>query len=155
MRTIRATVPIIVYYDASCPLCRKEIQALKDHDPEDRLHVVDCSAPDFRDEIAERDGIAAAEMMRLMHVRDADGHWLVGVDAFALIYGVIGIESMAKVWSHPVLRPIWKRLYPWVAANRMMLSRFGLNRAFDAWVRWLAKRAQRRANACTEGACRS
>ena len=149
-----ATWPLTIYYDRSCPLCREEMQALKDHDREDRLRLVDASAPGFRDPHVAAAGLAPAELMRRIHARDAAGRWYVGVPVFELAYGAAGLAGIARFWGHPRLRPLWDAAYPWIARLRQPLSALRLNRAYGAWVRRAAARAQRRSQACRDGACR-
>jgi predicted DCC family thiol-disulfide oxidoreductase YuxK len=97
--------PITVFYDASCPLCADEIHMLKSRDDSDKLVLVDCST------------LESPEFMRRLHVRDADGLWLVGVDAFRAIYSAVGLKTLGFLWL--LLRPI----YPWIARHRQMLSK--------------------------------
>ncbi len=120
--------PIDVYYDASCPLCRAEIHALVAVDPEQRLRLHDCSVAGFSDPDALRVGIDRHRMMQAMHVRDADGRWHAAVGAFVVMYRAVGIESVAAVWAHPWLKPLWDRIYPFIARHRMTLSRLGFSR---------------------------
>jgi predicted DCC family thiol-disulfide oxidoreductase YuxK len=133
-----------VYFDGSCPLCRAEIGALKAADPHDRLQLHDCSPADFLDPHAQAAGIDRAAMMTAMHIRAADGRWLTGVDAFEHMYRAVGIESMARFWGHPWLKPGLVRLYPWIARNRQLLSRLGITRLFEALIRREAVRAAQR-----------
>jgi predicted DCC family thiol-disulfide oxidoreductase YuxK len=144
-----------VFYDASCALCRAEMGALAGEDANGLLDLVDCSAADFADAAALRSGITRDSMMRLMHVRDAQGNWHVGVDAFVAIYRTLGIETMARFWDHPWLKPMWKRAYPWIARYRQPLSRLGLNRGFELIVRRAASRAAMQRVRCdtAQGAC--
>lgn len=132
---------MVVYYDASCPLCRAEIGALAEVDASAALQWVDCSAPDFEDAAARAAGIDRAALMAALHARDAAGRWHVGVDAFVAIYRAVGIESVARLWGHPWLKPLWVRLYPWIARHRQRLSRLGLTGTFEWWVRREARRA--------------
>lgn len=142
---------LVVYYDASCPLCRAEIGALADADADGALALVDCSPPGFEDPAARAAGIDRAALMAALHARDADGRWHVGVDAFVAIYRAVGIESVARLWGHPRLKPLWVRVYPWVARNRQRLSRMGITGLFERWVRFEARRAARRR--CAADAC--
>ena len=151
--TLAASYPLTIFYDASCPLCQKEMQALKDYDSEERLLLVDCSSAGFIDESAAQKGITTADMMALIHARDREGRWFIGVDVFVLAYGAAGIDFMARFWSLPLLRPLWDRLYPWVARNRMLMSKLGVVEGFDMLVRWAARRAQKRSAACRSGQC--
>lgn len=148
-----ATWPLRIYYDASCPLCREEMHALKDHDAGQRLALVDASAPGFTDPDLAAAGIPRSELMRLIHARDAAGRWFIGVDVFELAYSAAGLHGMARLWAHPRLRPVWTRLYPWIARLRQPLSWLRLNRAYGWLVRRAAARAQALAGACATGRC--
>lgn len=148
-----AAWPLLIYYDASCPLCREEMHALKDHDAQGRLQLVDASPPGFTDPDLERAGITRAELMRLIHARDADGRWFIGIEVFELAYAAAGLHGIARLWANPRLRPAWERLYPWVARCRQPLSWLRLNLFYGWLVRRAARRAQARAAACTSGRC--
>lgn len=149
------TYPLTIYYDASCPLCRAELHAIAVHDLSGRLRLVDCSAAGFTDRDCTLAGIDAATMMRRIHARDADGQWLVGMQAFEAVYRAVGIEALARVFGSGFLAPVLNRLYGLVADHRQGLSRLGLNGVFAWCVTLLAKRAAGRSQACAEGACRS
>jgi predicted DCC family thiol-disulfide oxidoreductase YuxK len=150
---VSAAWPLVIYYDASCPLCREEMHALIAHDVQARLQLVDASPAAFEDEHTRAAGIAHAALMQLIHARDRNGRWYRGVEVFELAYGAAGLGRIAAMWGHPRLRPLWDRLYPWVARFRQPLSRLRLNRLYGALVRRAAARAQRRAGACAAGSC--
>jgi predicted DCC family thiol-disulfide oxidoreductase YuxK len=148
------TYPLTLYYDASCPMCAGEMHALKAADADDRLVLVDCSPPDFDDRPYAAEGITRASMARLIHARDANGRWLVGVEVFEAAYEAAGFATLARLWGHRRLRPWWDRVYPWVARHRQVLSRLGVQHLF----RVLAKYASRRSDAdapcrARDGAC--
>ncbi|MGH8052075.1 MAG: thiol-disulfide oxidoreductase DCC family protein [Arenimonas sp.] len=139
--------PLRIYYDNSCPLCRTEMHTLKQYDYRQRLVLVDCSPLDFNDEFAGNAGYHRSKMMRLIHAMDANGRWLIGVPVFEAAYGATGITGMEKMWSNPMLRPIWDRIYPWIADHRMGLSKLGITKLFG----WMVKRAAQKAAAKTLG----
>jgi len=145
--------PLRIYYDASCPLCRAEMHSLKQYDIKQRLDLVDCSPADFNDEFSEKAGYQRAAMMKLIHARDAQGHWLIGVEVFEAAYGATGIVGMEKMWANPLLRPVWDRIYPWIADNRMFLSKLGLTRIFGRMVKHAAKKAAAKSQACADDMC--
>jgi predicted DCC family thiol-disulfide oxidoreductase YuxK len=97
--------PLVIYYDASCPLCREEMHALKAHDAADRLRLLDASPPGFSDPHLAAAGIGQDALMRLIHARDAAGHWFVGVQVFELAYAAAGLHTVARLWASPRLRP--------------------------------------------------
>jgi predicted DCC family thiol-disulfide oxidoreductase YuxK len=145
--------PLTIYYDESCPLCAEEMHALKKYDARGRLSLIDCSPADFDDPEAGRAGIGRNELMRRIHARDATGLWLDGIAVFEAAYHAAGIENVALMWGHPRLRPLWNRAYPWVAGNRMWLSRLGFAKAFGFCVRLAADSAEQRSRACAGGLC--
>jgi predicted DCC family thiol-disulfide oxidoreductase YuxK len=117
--------PLTIYYDASCPLCAGEMHALKARDRAGKLILVDCSSAGFVDAVAAC-GVTRSDMMAFIHARDAEGRWLRGVAVFEHAYAAAGLTTMARLWRHRMLRPIWDRAYPWVARHRQRLSRLGL-----------------------------
>ena len=153
MTTLDAAFPLTIYYDASCPLCRKEMQTLRDHDVHARLELVDCSPPNFFDPQVQAAGFQPKDLMALIHARDAAGRWFIGVDVFVLAYRAVGIEAIAGLWSNRRLRPLWDRAYPWIARHRMMLSSLGVTRAFGWLVAWSARRALARSQVCHDDVC--
>ena len=142
--------PLTIYYDHSCPLCRDEVELLRQHNADKRLAFIDCSASDF----VELQEYSRAAMMRLIHARDARGAWLVGPPVFSAAYQAIGAHSVAALWGARWLQPLWTRLYPWLADNRQSLSRLWLfsvaMKAFKRFVSWSARRRAERtvASAC-------
>jgi len=118
--------PITVYYDASCALCRSEIESLKSRDTGDRLRLVDCSAADF----VVPEGATRDALMSRIHARDADGAWLRGVDVFAAVYEAAAFPRLARLYRAPALRPLFDRMYPWIADHRRALSALGVPHLF-------------------------
>ncbi|MGH8106429.1 MAG: DCC1-like thiol-disulfide oxidoreductase family protein, partial [Arenimonas sp.] len=98
-------------------------------------------------------GYQRKEMMRLIHARAADGQWLIGVSVFEAAYGATGIIGMQKMWANPWLRPIWDRIYPWIADHRMGLSKLGVTRLFGWMVKRAAKKAVMKSQACANDMC--
>jgi predicted DCC family thiol-disulfide oxidoreductase YuxK len=137
-------VPLTVYYDKSCPMCATEMHVIQDLDWRGRLNLVDCSAPDFADRIAEREGVTREAMMTKLHVRDPEGQWLRGLDAFEAVYASAGLDRPARFWGSRRLRPLLDRIYPVMARYRQPLSRLGLHHLVGAFMRVAARLAPRR-----------
>lgn len=136
----RIRYPLTVFYDASCPLCATEMHGLHKLDAAGRIELVDCSAPEFSDEGLRAEGITRASLIRRMHARDARGRWLVGIDAFEAVYRAAGLEGVARAWASPRWRPLFDRLYPWIARYRQFLSRLGLHHLVRCVIRAAASR---------------
>lgn len=132
-------VPLTVYYDKSCPLCATEMHVIQDLDWRGRLKLVDCSAPDFEDSAAAREGITRKDMMTRLHVRDPEGRWLVALDAFEAVYASAGLKGAARFWGDRRLRPVLDRVYPVMARYRQPLSRLGLHWLVGAFLRAAAR----------------
>lgn len=144
---------LTVFYDGSCTMCSAEMNEVKRLDVDGDITLVDCSAAGFDDTRYRREGVSREAMLTAMHVRDVLGDWHRGVDAFALTYATVGAPGLARLWAHPLTRPLMQRLYPWVVRHRHQLSAFGLHVIAPAVLRLFAWRSARRAR-CEHGACR-
>ena len=142
-----------IWYDASCPLCATEMHALRRHAGTGQLELIDCSPADFHDAEVATAGYTRGDLMRLIHARDGDGRWLRGVEVFERAYRLAGIDGAADLFAHRRLRPLWDRLYPWIARHRMALSRLRLDGLYRRAIEFAARRAARRARACGDGRC--
>lgn len=147
------TYPLTIYFDASCRLCNSEMQNIKLHDVDNKLILIDCSAPEFDDKPFPKEGITRELMMNKLHMQDANGTWHVGVDAFKVIYHTVGMFSIAKLWGGRFTKPLTKKLYPWVVKNRYTLSKIGLPELFGLWSKHAARKADKRSRTCAEGRC--
>jgi predicted DCC family thiol-disulfide oxidoreductase YuxK len=145
--------PITIYYDASCPLCTREISILKQFDTANQIALIDCSPIDYSGEGEH----ARADMMKLIHAKDANGQWLIGAPVFAAAYAVTGFASIARMWGARWLQPFWRVVYPWIANNRMLLSKLGAMSAMTFLLHSLharsAKKAVANSAACNNVAC--
>lgn len=145
--------PLTIFFDGSCPLCTREIALLTQFDDQQQLRVIDCSAVDF----APIEGHAREAMMTLIHARDAAGAWLIGAPVFAAAYRATGFASIASLWGNKHLQPMWRVVYPWIARNRMILSRLGMMNGMT-WVLHrlharAAKKALAKSRACADDRC--
>jgi predicted DCC family thiol-disulfide oxidoreductase YuxK len=150
---MKTAYPLTVYFDASCKLCDSEMHNIKLHDIEERLTLVDCSAPEFDDTPFVSEGITRDVMMSCLHARNDHGEWIKGVAAFELIYRMVGMASIARLWGSPLTRPLAERAYPWVVRYRHLLSKIGLHQIFNLWSRHAARQADKRSRQCSQGHC--
>jgi len=104
-----------LFYDGNCPLCMREVRLLsRIADP--RLALVDLhEVPD------EAGQPTRLEKLSNLHLKTADGRWLVGVDA------------TVTAWSHTRWGPLFKVLrWPLVGRLADLVYRY-----------WARKRYQR------------
>jgi predicted DCC family thiol-disulfide oxidoreductase YuxK len=133
------TYPLTIYYDASCPLCKAEMETIKETDFEQKLILVDCSTDSFTEPAFCPTN--KADMMERIHAQDAAGQWLKGVDVFAIAYKAGGFNKLGKFWDSKTLRPILTRAYPFIADNRHWLSKTPLPYVFNKMLRLCAPRS--------------
>ncbi len=148
----QAKLPLTVYYDHSCILCRSEIQNLAVRDEEGLFKMVDCSSANFD---AQQLPFDQATLMNSIHAVDAKGEWLKATDVFIVCYQAVQLQSVARVfaWAKPML----ERIYPWIARHRHVLTFLGAQHFFQLLTRrYLARQAKQaltNSAACQNQAC--
>lgn len=150
---MKTQYPLTIYYDASCRLCNSEMMNIKLHDADNQLMLIDCSAADFDDKPFHQEGITQEKMMNRLHAQDANGNWLVGVDAFEVIYRKVGLLAIAELWGGRFTKPLAVKLYPWIVKHRYTLSKMGFAEIFGLWSKRTALKAEQRSKACQDGRC--
>lgn len=141
-------IELTTYYDGSCQLCSAEIHNLMLRNTDGAVAFVDASAADFD---AAALGVTQDALMNALHVRTADGRWLVGVPAFEALYRRLGMPTIAAALRQPLLAATAARIYPWVVRNRYRLPRAPITWIFERAGRSAAEAAARRR--CTADAC--
>ncbi|MEM9683615.1 MAG: DUF393 domain-containing protein [Pseudomonadota bacterium] len=104
---------LTVFYDGSCPLCRREIRFYRERTGAGQLAWVDVSRVEGR-QVAE--GLSRDMALARFHVRMADGRLLAGGDAFAALWSAL-----------PRFAPIGRMF-------RFRPLRWLLNRSYDAFL---------------------
>ena len=108
-----------VFFDGSCPLCRREIALYRGSRYADRLAWVDLSSDQATLEVH---GLSRQEAIERLHVLDASGNWQIGAWAFA------------EMWSHlPRYRVLASLL-----RNTGLLP--PLDRLYNVFARWRSRR---------------
>lgn len=111
--------PLAVFYDGDCPLCRREIDFVRDRDERNQLQLINISTADFE---ATPHGTTHDALMGQMHVRREDGEWVRGADAFREIYGTLGYRKLIGLSRLPILRTIIDWGYVLFARNRLWIT---------------------------------
>jgi predicted DCC family thiol-disulfide oxidoreductase YuxK len=150
--------PLTLLYDASCPVCRLEMHALRDRDVTQHpdaplLRVVDISAPGFD---ATPYGATLAEMNAQIHAMRPDGSLVVGVEVFRLAYGAVGLGRFWQPTGWRWLKPAFDLAYAVFARHR-----YGISRVLAPLALWIenkriektAQRALAASRACEGEVC--
>lgn len=140
---------LTAYFDGSCALCSAEMAALHDLDRDGTIAMIDCADPAFDERALAAEGVTRDAMLQSLHVRDVLGDWHRGVDAIGLLYATAGAPRLARLWVHPLTRPIARWLYPLVVRHRHALSAIGMQFVSPAVLRRFASRKPR----CDHGRC--
>lgn len=126
-----ATPDLTIFYDGSCPLCRREIAHYLRRDRAGLLAALDIAAdPGPLGPL----GVTQAAALAALHVRDAAGRVETGAAAFLAI---------------------WERLPRWRLAARTIRGLPGALPLMEIAYRFVAPRRARIAAAlCADGSCR-
>ena len=125
--TPRPTVEIEAFFDGACPVCVREMKALRRLDRRGRIGFVDIAAKDFD---PARAGVGMDALMDRIHGRLPDGTLVEGVEVFRRLYAAVGFG-------------------PLVALTRLP----GISHLLDAGYRVFARNRLRLTGRCTDGAC--
>jgi len=119
-RIVRVTsITLEVFFDGACPLCSREIAALRRLDRAGRMRLTDFAAPDFD---PREYGKSHHELLETIHARTADGKWITGVEVFRRIYATIGLGWLVAMTRLPLIAPLldwgYRRFAVWRLRNR-------------------------------------
>ncbi|MBX3653776.1 MAG: DUF393 domain-containing protein [Ramlibacter sp.] len=137
--------PLTLFFDGACPICRLEMDRLRERDGLRRLVFTDIATPGFD---PSPWGVTLADMQALIHAARPDGSLAVGVEALHLAYSAVGLGHWTVAGTLPGLRPLASRAYALFASRRYATSALLM-----PWItRITARRALRRAQACHDAA---
>jgi len=112
---------LTLLFDGACPLCRREVEALRSRDRgQGRICFVDVDAPDY--DPAAHGGISYREAMGRMHAIGADGRVIVDVAAFREAYRLVGMGWLYAPTTWPIVKPVVDGLYHHWANWRLTLT---------------------------------
>lgn len=94
--------PLHVFYDGSCAVCNREMQIYRQRESGGELKFFDISAPGF--DAAEHD-VSIEELMKELHVREADGQFHTGTAAFARIWSAFPDSPLYRLLERAVSLP--------------------------------------------------
>ena len=139
-----STYPLTCYFDGACPVCNREMRALEAQDAKGNIRLIDISTPGFD---AAEWGYSLDAMRESLHVVDASGQLLRGMDAIHAAHEAVGLGHWYRWTRQPLLRPVIDVAYRLFARYRKQLSPAAL-RILDIMLRD-AERRHCDAAACT------
>jgi predicted DCC family thiol-disulfide oxidoreductase YuxK len=132
--------PLTLYFDGHCPLCLREMRALRRRDRAARLRFVDLRAPSF----VAPPGTTMDDMLAAIHAVTADGRLVAGVETVRLAYQAVGLGWLLAPTAWRPLRSVSERTYAWFARHRF---------AVPSWLALAALGRRERREACDETSC--
>ena len=135
-----AQTPLTVYFDGSCPLCRREIDWYRRRPGSDDITWIDVSHEASAAGLPDIDRETA---LARFHVRLPDGSLVAGAPAFAELWRRLpGFRMLGGIARVPVIEPLLERLYRGFLRLRPALQRSFPERceASDTgYPRWLER----------------
>jgi len=112
---------LTLLYDGACPLCLREVRALRAMDG-DRCGIifVDIDSPDY--DPAAHEGISYREAMGRMHAITGDGRVIKDVAAFREAYRLVGMGWLYAPTTWPIIAPLVDSMYRLWAHWRLRLT---------------------------------
>ncbi len=116
-----APAPATLIYDAECSMCRASaLWLMRRALSSGRLEILPCRSGVRRLRFPQ---VSEDTCMTAMQLVLPDGRVLSGADAVPeLLRRIRGWGWVAVVFALPGIRPLARRLYVWVAQNRMKIS---------------------------------
>ena len=116
--------PLEIFYDGNCIVCSREIDHYRRNNPEGRLMFIDIRAASFD---AQYYGKSNTDFLARMHIRDARGNFMSGVEAFLAIWRAYPSGSkyrlLAQLVSLPPITPLIRIGYALFARYRHLLPK--------------------------------
>ncbi|KKN34044.1 hypothetical protein LCGC14_0797660 [marine sediment metagenome] len=110
---------LTVFYDGHCPLCVKEIKALKSYDVNNKLSLIDLNMDNFYSVYPHID-ITAAQ--KKLHGQLADGTMLYGLDVSILAWKTVEKHQWLTVLHWPLIKPVANMAYRFFARYRHQIA---------------------------------
>jgi predicted DCC family thiol-disulfide oxidoreductase YuxK len=111
----------VLVYDADCPMCRASaLWLMRLALSRGELEILPCRAAVRAARFPQISDTACLTAMQLVL---PDGRILAGADAVPeLLRRIRGLGWLAAVFALPGMRPLARRVYGWIARNRMRIS---------------------------------
>lgn len=113
LKATSSTPKVCVFYDGSCPSCRRDRQNYQKMAGQADIEWLDITG---KDELLKSQGIDPRKALLELHVKGADNKVYSEMDAYILLMSrVTLLKPLAWLINLPVIRPALSRLYKvWV-----------------------------------------
>ena len=101
--------PVEVYYNSACPVCKAGISA-----QQGKMSACNVQWKDVHSESEARKELPVEleKVRERLHVRDKDGRWQVGIDAFIALWSKSPTQKWkARLLSLAIIRPVARLAY--------------------------------------------
>ena len=117
----RTAARAVLVYDDECPMCRASaLWLMRLARSGGQVEILPCRSPV---RVARFPQISEAACLTAMQMILPDGRVLAGADAVPeLLRRIHGLGWLAALFALPGMRPLSRRVYGWVARNRMRIS---------------------------------
>ena len=116
---------LTIFFDGQCPLCAKEMRALKARDHKNLLQLEDIWQDNFEQ---HHPAINQETANRVLHAVDDSGNLLLGLDVTARAWSMVGINRYNWLrWQ--LIKPVADFFYRRFANNRYGISKLLTGRA--------------------------
>ena len=92
---------MIIFYDASCPLCAKEMRLLKKADKHNKIVLEDINASDFEQRFSY---LKRQDTRAFLHGQTDEGEMIYGLDVTFAAWQTVGRHSWLKILQLPGIR---------------------------------------------------
>ena len=128
-----------MFYDASCPLCRREIALIRSLPNADAIEWNDVSS----DRTSVPTSHTRSQLLERFHVRLANGRLVSGARAFAEMWSALPrLRWLGRVARHPLMLPMFEGAYRVFLRVRPALQRLAASRSDvgrSGYPRWLER----------------
>ncbi|MGQ8366607.1 thiol-disulfide oxidoreductase DCC family protein [Glaciecola sp. 1036] len=108
-----------LFYDGSCPLCMKEVRALKKRDTKGDIQFEDITEDDFS---VRYPHLSVQDLDARIHGMEEDGRLLFGLDVAHRAWGIVGFGWLYAPLRWPVIRWFADKGYLLFARHRHKIS---------------------------------
>jgi predicted DCC family thiol-disulfide oxidoreductase YuxK len=114
-------VKSVIVYDGACAFCRRAIEAIRQRDRNDQFIYFVRQTPGLDEKYPE---LAIGNFDTGMRLIEPNGTIRIGADAIYVIASKLPyFRCLAWTYQLPLVNGVTQRIYSWVAANRLKLSR--------------------------------